>query len=218
MPIHAGGRILSTVIAGGSSPSKTLWAAPRPPWAQDATLRNAPHKSRVCRGDALATRVVTLMKRIALSLFAVAMAAGFVAARAQTPAPSAKEVRGATPYIEIKNEPAARLIVDPPLPDLLDRGIVWIQWRAENVNIVPVFGKGALSVSPRVGHLHVHVDDLPWLWADASNINTIDLAGMPPGPHKVLIELVNANHEVFPGQAKTVAFTVPRGASHAHTR
>jgi hypothetical protein len=86
----------------------------------------------------------------------------------------------------------------------------------ENVHIVPVFGKGALNVSPRVGHLHVQVDDLPWLWADASNINTIDLAGMPPGPHKILIELVNANHEVFPGQSKTVTFTVPKGASDAH--
>jgi hypothetical protein len=157
-------------------------------------------------------------------LFAVAIAAAVVAARAQTsthtdvkPVPqSAKEVRGASPYIEIKNEPAPKLIVDAPLPDLLDQGIVWIQWRAENVNIVPVFGKGALNVSPRVGHLHIHVDDLPWLWADASNINTIDLAGMPPGPHKILIELVNANHEVFPGQSKTVTFTVGKGGSRPH--
>ncbi len=157
------------------------------------------------------------MKRIALLLFAVAMAAGVVAAWAQTstrtdvkpPPQSAKVVRGATPYLEIKNEPPPKLIVDPPLPDLLAQGVVWIQWRVENVNIVPVFGKGALNVSPRVGHLHIHVDDLPWLWADASNINTIDMAGMPPGPHKVLIELVDANHQVFPGQSKTVTFTVP---------
>jgi Family of unknown function (DUF6130) len=93
----------------------------------------------------------SMMKRIALSLFAIATAAG-VAAWAQTStrtdlnAPqSAKEVRGASPYIEIKNEPEPRLIVDPPLPDLLDQGVVWIQWRAENVHIVPVFGK-ALSM------------------------------------------------------------------------
>jgi len=130
---------------------------------------------------------------------------------------SAKEVRGASPYLEIKNEPAPKLIVDAPLPDLLDQGVVWIQWRAENVHIVPVFGKGALNASPRVGHLHVHMDDLPWLWADASDINTIDLAGVPPGPHKILIELVNANHEVFPGQAKTIAFTVPKGTSRTHS-
>jgi uncharacterized protein DUF6130 len=164
------------------------------------------------------------MKRIAVLLVGVSLAAAVVAVRAQTSnrgegttAPqSAREVRGATPYLEIKNEPPPKLIVDQPLPNLLDRGVVWIQWRAENVNIVPVFGKGALNVSPRVGHLHVHVDDLPWLFADASNLNTIDLAGMPPGPHKVLIELVNANHEVFPGQSKTVMFTVPKGAVHTH--
>jgi hypothetical protein len=135
----------------------------------------------------------------------------------KTAAPSAKEVRGASPYIEIKDEPAPKLIVDAALPDLLDRGVVWIQWRAENVHIVPVFGKGAVNASPRVGHLHVHVDDLPWWWADASDINTIDLAGMPPRPHKILIELVNANHEVFPGQSKTVTFTVPKGASRTHS-
>ena len=130
---------------------------------------------------------------------------------------SAREVRGASPYIEIRNEPAPKLIVDPPLPDLLDQGVVWIQWRAENVHIVPVFGKGALNASPRIGHLHVHVDELPWWWADASDINTIDLAGMPPGPHKILIELVNANHEVFPGQSKTVTFTIPKGAPQSHS-
>lgn len=164
------------------------------------------------------------MKRIAFLLVAIAMVTGVVVAVAQTskhpPAEiasmSAKDVRGASPYLEIANEPAPRLIVDDPLPNLLDQGVVWIQWRAENVRIVPVFGKGALNVSPRVGHLHIHVDDLPWLWADASDINTIDLADMPPGPHKILIELVNSNHDVFPGQSKLVTFTVPKRATSSH--
>ena len=164
------------------------------------------------------------MKRIALLLFVVALVAGVIVAQtskstdAQSAMRSAKEIRGATPYLEIKNEPAPKLIVDQPLPDLLDKGVVWIQYRAENVHIVPVFGKGALNVSPRVGHLHIHVDDLPWLWADASDNNTIDMAGFPPGStHKVSIELVNANHEVFPGQSKTVTFTIPKGAPSSHS-
>jgi hypothetical protein len=106
--------------------------------------------------------------------------------------------------------------VDPPLPNLLAKGVVWTQWRVENVRILPVFGKGALNVSPRVGHLHIHVDDLPWWWADGSDKNTIDMAGMPPGEHKLLIELVKADHQVFPGQAKTVTFTVPGPVSHSH--
>ena len=161
------------------------------------------------------------MKRTVLSLLAVAVTASAVVVWAQTSAPaevkpdapSAKAIRGATPYAEVKDEPPPRLFVDPPLPDLLDRGVVWIQWRVENLNVVPVFGKGALQVSPRVGHLHVHVDEVPWWWADASNINTIDLAGMPPGPHKIRVVLVNANHEPFPGQSKTVTFTIPKSAS-----
>jgi len=166
-----------------------------------------------------------LMKRVTLSLIAGAIVSTVAAMWAQTSPqtenkaapPTAKEIRGASPYAEIKDEPAPRLFVDPPLPDLLDRGVVWIQWRVENVNILPVFGKGALQVSPRVGHLHVHVDDVAWWWADASNINTIDLAGMPPGPHKIRVVLVDANHQPFPDQSKTVTFTVPKGASGSHS-
>ncbi len=165
------------------------------------------------------------MKRFAFLLFLVTMAGGVVAAWPHTstradidPTPqSARKIRGASPYDEIKNEPAPRLIVDAPLADRLEQGIVHIQWRVENVHIVPVFGKGALNVSPRVGHLHIHVDDLPWWWADASNINTIDLAGMPPGPHKIRIDLVNANHAPFPEQSRTVTFTIPEGASHSQS-
>jgi hypothetical protein len=156
-----------------------------------------------------------LTPRTALPLLTVLVAAGTLLA-ATAFGQSAKESRGASPYVEIQNEPPPKLIVDPPLTNLLAQGVVWIQWRVENVHMVPVFGKGALNVSPRVGHLHIHVDDLPWLWADASNINTIDIAGMPPGPHKVRIELVDANHRVFPGQDRTVTFTVTGTGSHTH--
>ena len=51
------------------------------------------------------------------------------------------------------------------------------------------------------------VDDLPWLWADFGQSNTIVLAGMPRGQHKVLIELVDAEGNVFPAQ--TVTFHSP---------
>lgn len=178
------------------------------------------------------------MKRVALLLIAVALVAGVVTALGRTstradaepasqgaagPAPqSAADVRGLSPYTEIKNEPPPRLFVDDPLPEGLAQGIVWIQWRVENLHVVPVFGKGAVNVSPRVGHLHVHVDDVGWWWADASDINTVDIAGLSEGPHKVRLELVNPNHEPFPGQSRTVTFTIPKGASlslnHSHSR
>ena len=102
--------------------------------------------------------------------------------------------------------------MDPtPLAAGLAHGIVWIQYRVENVHIVPVFGAGALNVSPRIGHQHIHVDDLPWGWVEASDNNTISVAGLPPGQHKILVDLVNAEHHVFAGCAEcrqTVTFTV----------
>jgi len=136
-------------------------------------------------------------------------------------AQSAKDIRGASPYVEIKNEPAPKLIVDPPLPEGVAQGVFWAQYRVENLRIVPVFGAGALHASPRVGHLHVTVDDLPWWWADASDNNTIDIAGLPPGQHKVTIQLVDTSHNVFPGQVVTQTFIVPsydraKVYGHAH--
>jgi len=144
---------------------------------------------------------------IVIKTVAVAAAGTLLATSAL--AQSAKEIRGASPYVAIKNEPAPKLTVDPPLPEGLAQGVFWAQYRVENVRIVPVFGSGALQASPRIGHLHVIVDDQPWWWADASDNNTIDIAGLPPGEHKVKIQLVGANHDVFPGQVVTLRFTVP---------
>jgi hypothetical protein len=108
-------------------------------------------------------------------------------------------------------EPAAKLVIDAPLAEpLASRGVVVIPYCAENMHIAPVFGPGALTVSPRVGHIHVTVDASPWRWADASGTPII-LQGLPPGPHTVLIELVNANHEVV--DKGTVKFEVPSKAA-----
>ena len=79
----------------------------------------------------------------------------------------------------------------------------------------PVFGEAASNVSPRVGHLHVTVDDAPWRWADTgSGTDTIVVVELPPGPHKVKLELASPEHEIFTG--KTVTFTVPETGSHKH--
>jgi hypothetical protein len=133
-----------------------------------------------------------------------------------TYAQSAKDIRGVSPYVAVKNEPAPKLIVDPPLPEGLLIGVYWAQYRVENLRIVQVFGPEARQISPRVGHLHVTVDDLPWWWADASDNNTGDIAGLPPGEHKVKIALVDANHKVFPGQVVTLKFTVPARIATGH--
>jgi hypothetical protein len=77
---------------------------------------------------------------------------------------------------------------------------------AENLRVVPVFGKGALDVSPRIGHIHVTVDDAPWHFVDASG-ETVIVVGLKPGSHNVLIELADPAHKVITSQ--TVKFTVP---------
>ncbi len=77
-------------------------------------------------------------------------------------------------------EPAAKLIVSSPLAEpLASRGVVIIPYCAENMHIAPVFGSGALTVSPRVGHIHVTVDESPWRWADASGPPVILQVSLP---------------------------------------
>src|SRR5450432_1612017 len=138
-------------------------------------------------------------------VYLTAMAACSVLATMAS-AQSAKDIRGPSPLLAIENEPAPKLIVDPPLPEPLSLGRVFIQYRTENLRVIPVFGKGALTVSPRIGHIHITVDDLPWHFVDASG-ETIILVGLTPGPHKVLIELADPTHKVITSQ--TVKFIVP---------
>lgn len=119
---------------------------------------------------------------------------------------SAREIRGPSPLLAIDDEPPPRLIVDPPLAGPLAHGRVFIQYRAENLRVVPVFGTGALDVSPRIGHVHITVDDAGWHFVDASG-ETVILVGLAPGPHKVLFELANPVHQVIDSQ--TVEFVLP---------
>ena len=88
-------------------------------------------------------------------------------------------------------QPPAKIVVDPPLPEPLSRGVVFIEYHTENLQIVPVFGPKAEEVSPRIGHLHVAVDG-GWGWANTGG--PIIIFGLPSGPHKVDITLASANH------------------------
>jgi hypothetical protein len=75
-------------------------------------------------------------------------------------AQSTKEVRGASPYAAIEDEPSPKLILEPkPISasqnnacaaGITSACIVWIQYRVENVRIVPVFGSAAVNVSPSI--------------------------------------------------------------------
>lgn len=149
-----------------------------------------------------------LIKMLAAAAAATVLTTGALAQGANQP--------GNPPvFFPIENEPAPKLIVDAPLPRPLARGAVLIPYRTENFRILPLFGEVASRVSPRVGHLHVTVDDAPWRWADTGGgTNTIVVVGLPPGEHKVKLELASPEHQVFTGQ--TVTFTVPETGSHKH--
>ena len=109
--------------------------------------------------------------------------------------------------VDFENEPAPSLTVLPPLPGPLAKGVVFIPYRLENLRIVPVGGASARNISPRVGHLHITLDDLPWQWADYGNSSTVILVGLPRGQHKLRIEAVDP--EGKPYTAGTITFTVP---------
>ena len=79
---------------------------------------------------------ITTLGIVSMSLFAVAAAA-------QT----AKDVKGATPLVAVPNEAPPKLIVDPPIPEQLAQGRVFIQYRTENLRILPVFGNQTLRRS-----------------------------------------------------------------------
>ncbi len=148
-------------------------------------------------------------KIAAIAVIGTALGFHILSASAQT----AKDVKGPTPLVAIPNEAPANLIVDPPIPEQLALGRVFIQYRTENLRILPVYGKAALEVSPRVGHLHYYVDDQSWPIVDSSG-ETVVMVGLPPGPHKVRFELADAIHRPIAGASKTVEFTVPPPPPH----
>ena len=141
--------------------------------------------------------------------FAGAMIAMSMPVSAQT----AEQLLGPAAVLPLATvQPAPRIVADPPQPEALARGLVVIQYRAENLRIVPVYGPNALDVSPRIGHVHVTLDGAPWHWVDASG-EPIILQYLPAGPHKVLVELVDANHKPF--DQALISFVVPpKPAAH----
>ncbi|MHC8314721.1 DUF6130 family protein [Pseudomonas sp. LB3P31] len=108
--------------------------------------------------------------------------------------------------LPLESEAVPALIAYPPLAEPLARGVVIIQYRTEQARIMPVFGKAAVEVSPRLGHLHVTVEDWKGTWAHTSE-DPIVLVGLTPGAHKVLLEVADPTHKIL--TSTTVNFVVP---------
>ncbi|OUM03949.1 DUF6130 family protein [Variovorax sp. JS1663] len=134
-----------------------------------------------------------------------------IAAWAQAPSEAGRPAA----ILPIESEAPPGLVVYPALPEPLARGVIILQHRTENFRIIPIFGKEASEVSPRVGHLHVTVDDGPGTWAHTSG-DPIIVVGLKPGPHKLRVELADPTHKILGSQ--TVEVTVPeqKAAPHKH--
>jgi hypothetical protein len=143
------------------------------------------------------------MRSLFKHLTVVAAGALFCLAAGAQPANEAGRPAAVLP---LAAEAPPRLVVYPPLAEPLARGVVVLQYRTENVRVIPVFGKGALEVSPRVGHLHVTVDDRPGTWAHTSG-DPIIVVGLEPGVHKMRIEVADPVHKIL--TSETVTVTVP---------
>jgi len=118
--------------------------------------------------------------------------------------------------IPVASEAAPKLIAYPPLAEPLARGVVIIQYRTENARIMPVFGTKAVDVSPRLGHLHVTIDDWNGTWAHTSE-DPIIVVGLKPGVHKVRLEIADPSHKIL--ASETVTVTVPEqkaAGAHGH--
>lgn len=116
------------------------------------------------------------------------------------------DIQGPAAVVSLVGEPQAKLFVNAPLPEPLSFGRVVIHYRTENLRIVPVYGSAAMDVSPRIGHLHITVDDLPWHWLDASG-EPLTLNGYPAGKHTILIELADPMHRII--DSKLIEFIIP---------
>ncbi|UNK49869.1 DUF6130 family protein [Lysobacter sp. S4-A87] len=122
-------------------------------------------------------------------------------------APDAFSQTARSLVVPYENEPPPKLTIEPPLPGPLAKGVAFIPYRVENLRILPVGGASARQLSPRVGHIHVTVDDLPWQWADYGQSDTIILVNLPRGEHKVLIEAVDPEGGLLTSQS--IKFTAP---------
>ena len=121
--------------------------------------------------------------------------------------------------VPIDNEPAPRLIVEQPLPGPLARGVVFIPYRVENLRILPLGGATASKVSPRVGHLHITIDDLLYVaqaqqvGARRINLQRHDLA--PPDTRSIQVMWIpkgtTAPRHSHPGEEYHLCFSKVRG-------
>lgn len=127
------------------------------------------------------------------------------ASHSHTPAPAEQ-----ADALSTENEATPKLILSEPRADVLKDGYVYLPFRVENMTILPLYteihGEEATKLKPKIGHLHVMVDDNKWNWIHALT-DAIYFGPLSPGAHKVRLELVDAAHSVI--EVQTIEVVVP---------
>ena len=113
---------------------------------------------------------------------------------------------------KMNERPSAHLVVEAALPGPLTMGLAIIPFSVENIKIAPKYGEAALAITPRIGHLHISIDGASWHWVH-SNDEPVVIQGLPIGSHRILLELMDANHGLI--EAKTISFDI-QSRPHAH--
>lgn len=113
----------------------------------------------------LPMRLATLSLACLIATMAVPASGADAASSSATASPSPRPSSGSA--TDPTAPPIARLSVDEPLPGPLAHGAVVIPFHADHLQIAPVFGTTAAQVVPRVGHLHLTLDDANWHWLQA---------------------------------------------------
>lgn len=109
-----------------------------------------------------------------------------------------------------EGKPAPKLTLAAPKADFLEKGFVYLPFKVENMTILPLYaeihGAEVTKLQPTVGHLHVSVNDNQWAWVHAQP-DAIYFSTLPPGTHKMTVELSDAAHNVLDRQ--TLSLVVP---------
>ncbi|MGY2374018.1 DUF6130 family protein [Pseudomonas sp. SDO524_S393] len=141
-----------------------------------------------------------------------ALFAGFIGF---SPAYAAEHAHAAAPTVATQagSEAIPRLTLLPVRADVLKDGYVYLPFHVDNMTLLPLYteihGEAATSLKPKIGHLHVMVDNNGWNWIHALN-DPIYFGPLKPGAHQVRIELVDAAHTVIEVQTATVVVPFTR--------
>ena len=128
-----------------------------------------------------------------ISTLAMAVVAAACGASDDPPAP-ADATRGDRP-----SSTATVTIVSPANGDVIEGTSVELRVELDDARIVP---QTTREISPDEGHLHVYLDGALISMTEGTEQ---EVTGLTPGPHRIQVEFVAADHAPFDPRVVTIA-------------